>query len=390
MIKLVTLFFLAAYIAPLVFLLGSYGLDQALFVVSYGSAGLLVAATVVMFAGGHNRRGRSCDHARMFEAPRVLIWGTMACYIILRFPDIVTMFQGLKSGNLASLMLANAVERYSGYSTGPSARSQIGLITLFMFFTFWGSRSGHGNGRQTYAYAAFALFAFFVESLGLARAGILLAILCFAVEYVIRNNQKLYRASFPKYLKYSVPIVFVLLGVYFFSAYLRVLGKEDAFGIALNKLSLYTIASHDFFLIWLRDSESAMGGGFFTFTFIWKLLGVDTEQGFYAPITGQFGTGNIYLNIRGFIEDFGVVGAIGVIGAIMLQISVLTFRKIGPIGYLSLRVCLALILFPIYSPFYFTVFAAAFLFSGVVLVTVAPRSRELTALRQRPAEVFTY
>ncbi len=388
MLKLVSLTFLAAYIVPLALLLGPYGFESHFFVLAYTLAGVLVS--VIFFAAASQNKVEPIDHTGRFSAPIGAIYVCMIAYVVLKSSSITTLLQGLASGQLAQIMLANALERYHGNSGGPSAAEQLGLLFLFAFFCFVGSRIGLKNGRHILMFWLFALFAFFVESIALARAGMLLALLCFLVELAIRKNILFARASLLTYAKIAVPALLLLFGVYLFSAYFRVSHLDNGLQIAFEKLGLYTIASHDLFLIWLEKSfQTDVTGGFNTFTFLWKLTGTDVEQGFYQPLHSRFGFGNIYLNIRGFIQDFGGAGACLFLAILMLIVGYCTFVPLNGLSYILLRVALAILLFPIYSPFFFTTFAIGFLFSGFALValSVMRKQREPGFLSERVATI---
>ena len=373
MIKLVLLFFVAAYLAPMTVLMGDYNFEPIFFLLASITMAVFAAFIVTTANDSDGHGAQAVDHATLYAAPLFLMYVSMLLYLPLKVASITSLLQGLADGNLTEIMAENAAARYAVDAVGPSLADQLGLMVLFMFFIFWGSRSGLKGRKHRYIFVLFAGFAFMVESIALARAGILLAMLAFFVEFVIRRNAYLYRISSFAYIKYSVPIAALLFGVYFFSAYLRVYGNDNAAEIALNKLAAYTIAPHELFLIWMQEHYvPGPTGGVNTFTFIWKFFGLEVEQGYYGPLMTRFGISNIYMNLRGLVQDFGSLGACLFIGWMSAQIAYSTFTQLGAVSYTFLRIALVIILFPIYSPFLFTVFAVAFLFAGGVLVVLKP------------------
>lgn len=369
MARLILATILFLYVLPLAAVSSGHEAISFTYIFIFGASSLAASLTVLSVTQRSGRRVLAQDHAGQYVAPIQWIYGCAVIYLVLKFDALTTAIQGLSAGNLAQIMLASAVERYSDYGTVVEITDQFALMVLFLFFSFWGSRIGQKESLRNRALPiAFSILAFFIESLALARAGFLLAILCFLVEAIIRANRFFQMASVLKLTKFAALTVGTAFFVYAYSQYFRVYNAPNAWEIVMNKLAGYTIASHDLFLSWLdMQNVRDLNWGQNTFTFAWKIFGLEVRQGFYEPMVSKFGMGNIYLNLRGLVQDFGMSGSIILWAANIIIISTCSFLKLTPFRYLYSRFGLAIIIFPIYSPFLFTNFALSFFFAGVMM-----------------------
>ncbi len=372
MLKLIILLVIALYVAPLSLVVLGFGVDEFLFLASLSISSFLAAWLVYATPTVSGNPKSAIDHSDRYVAPRSIIYICMASYIIFKNADIAELIAGLVNGSLPEIMLNRAIQRYSGSTSSLSLGAQLGTMTMFILFTGLGSRVGVGIGRskrETYFFVMFIIFVFFVESMALARAGIMLALVCFATEAVIRKNTWLQRLTIHRYVKIGALGCIIALGVFMFSAYFRVYQKDNTLEILYEKFALYTIASYDLFFTWLNaTSGEPPQAGINTFTFIWKFLGMEVQQGYYSPMQSRFGYGNIYLNLRGLVQDFGIVGAALFFSSAVFTIGLATYNRLGSVRFFILRAFLVILFFPLISPFNFANFAVAFIFSGASLI----------------------
>ena len=357
------------YLLPLSAVVYGHSLTSWLFLIAFCAVSFF-SWFAFKIVSSHNQKLTAADHSGLFVAPRMWLYLTAAGYCTIKFPSILSASSALISGNISQVMLANAVNRYSGDFTGGSVVDVLALIFLFAFYCFWGSRIGiRTKGVMKWFPLFFALFSFFIESLALARAGFLLALLCYFVEAIIRSNRWIENSSVIKMSKLGFGIAAVAISIFIFSAYFRVSDLPNAWEIVFGKMANYSIASHDLFFLWFSSSDlSDLNWGLGSFTFVYKLAGIEFEQGFYEPMISKFGSSNLYLNLRGLVNDFGLPISLSLWCLNLLFISYCTYSALTPIKYYFLRCSLAFLLFPFYSPFFFTNFSVGFVASGIALI----------------------
>jgi hypothetical protein len=156
-----------------------------------------------------------------------------------------------------------------------------------------------------------------------------------------------------------------------------VYNEADAWNIVGERAANLFLGGHYAFLVWLdgpKFGTPAFGSGMFA-SFA-KILGTEFYQGNYEIVEIPFGSTNIFLWYRGAIEDFGY-GFI--IFPLLCGYSIKSFgnRHRSRIGLVAVMFGIQLILYPFYSPLYFTVFAMPFLSSILFL-----------PLRRVPTEEF--
>jgi len=329
-----------------------------LIIIAYFYFGIIVGALSARKVGFHDG---VFDSSRIFWPALPLNWvfAVSALYFLTRAPNIAVAFNSLLAGEIQQYMLARAVGRYNSELTDIGFFYQIGTVLFILMAGMVGSRVNIKAGR----FVTFSLLvvAILVESLQLARASVLVALLMFFSEYLLQNNYYLTR---PGFLKLILPIIGSILGlfvIFFFSQYFRVAQSDYALEIVANKFSTYTVAMYSALMIWLDESDPfSFELGFNTFTFIAKLSGAEIQAGFVSAVSTPYGVTNIYTNIRGLISDFSVIGASFVFFVSGFYFAFYSFRKLTFLGYIFLKISICIVFFPLYSPFYFTVFSAAF------------------------------
>ena len=310
------------------------------------------------------KQTKPVDNSGFYVPKLTALIAVLLMYLSIRSQLIAEVIIHLYAGDYASWALGSAIDRYESNEDKGWA-FKLGTI-LFLVYAFL--LGAYGARRKAgYLYGALALM-IFVESSGLARAGVLLAITALLVELLIRKNKTLIDMRTVSYVKISLLVFLGLLAIFLFSAYFRVADKDDVLSILIDKAQSYTVAMYQALLIWMRDTDAYGSGlGYFTFTAIYKMMGVEVVQGFYAPVTTEYGVTNIYTSLRGFLSDFGMALTVAVFfmfGAILAYYSYVRMRFSG---YMSVRAILYILIFNLYSPFLFTTVFAAFVISGILI-----------------------
>ncbi|EOX1305312.1 oligosaccharide repeat unit polymerase [Vibrio cholerae] len=293
----------------------------------------------------------------------VLIVGFL--YLAINHQLVIESITHLSNGTYGSWALDNAVKRYEGEVT-PGIFPRIAVI---FFITYCALLGSYGFRKGALYLYCLLFFFFIIESAGLSRAGILLGITLLATDFIIRNSLVLNRLKFIRYFKYSFVVFFVLIGIFFFSAYMRIAGSEDVLDILLKKFYSYTVAMYQALYIWMSDNTDAYGTtfGFSTFTSVYKLFGAQTVQGFYLPTVTDYGITNIYTNLRGLLTDFGFIGAFIIFFIIGFSLKYYSHCRMSVFSLLLVRCQLYFFVFLLYSPYLFSTVFTGLLLSHVLL-----------------------
>lgn len=309
--------------------------------------------------------GTAIDYSAYLIPSKSVLMRVFVIYLILRTPVIFDILQSLVSGNYVQKALEKAVARYEGTGDA-SILHQFGTVAFIVFGFLLGSYNT--QDRWKFYMAGFFIM-MLIESSALARASVLLACTSYAVELIIRKNKEITNMNNTKLATVSFYFILSAVFVFVFSAYLRVSEHDDAFMIVFGKVGSYTIAMYEALYEWMTDINYYDSGyGFYTFTSFFKLAGVGVEQGFYPSILTSFGSTNIYTNMRGYLSDFGIIGSAVIFFFFGLILKYSTYRKMGPLAYLFVRMSIFMLAFVFYSPFLFSVVLMAFFFSYFILV----------------------
>lgn len=359
------IFFAAFYILPFI----------VVFRVDYAIEWLAVAAIISAYAigafVGMSLVGRRLyvDRSAFFLVGYRRLVFVAFVYVCVRYPLIVDVVSHVISGDYAVWAQSNAVERYSGYAH-VSLMDKIGTV----FFVAYGFLLGAAPRKLMLWGLYLYVPMIFIESSGLARAGVLLSLSAFLVEYIIRNNLKFAQITVIGYVPRLALVLIGLMVVFTFSAVMRIYDEDDVAGILSSKVASYTIAIYEALFIWMAGERDFWGGyGVNTFASIYKFFGYKASQGFYEPVLTSYGYTNVFTNIRGLISDFGLFGA--ALFYILIGYSVVSFSRarLGSLGYLFMRFIMYIFMFPLLSPFIFTSVLAGFVLS--YLLIVVPGSR---------------
>ena len=161
--------------------------------------------------------------------------------------------------------------------------------------------------------------------------------------------------AYPKLMIFGAKITFFMLLIFYFSAYFRLSDNADVEALLIEKTYVYFIGPHESFSTWLSRSHESLftSYGYNTFTSVFKLLGVSTQQGHYDKFLDS--QTNIFLLYRGLLQDFGLI----LTGVIVIGLSYLAnysdaylHRLPGLVIAAKASVCMLLFLF--ISPFTFT------------------------------------
>lgn len=276
-------------------------------------------------------------------------------YIVFRYEFIFEVINAIISGNYFNFALQNAIARYSGMADD-SMGSKFSTIFFVSFFTSLGIY----RGRKRLLWFV-AVGTALIESSSLARAGVLLALSCFFVEYMISNHKSFYNLKLSRIIKIFIPAAMVAFIIFTFSAYLRLKdGIDNKIEILIDKLASYTFGIHAALIEWLYKFNFELDFGFNTLTSIFKLLGSKVDQGHYGVIRTEVAETNVFSIIRDLIQDFHIFGAS--LFFCVLGFSVYYFQK-NPsrLKYFFARILILPVIFFLISPYSFTTILIGFL-----------------------------
>lgn len=356
MYKFISIFLMSIYVVPLTYF--SY-------INSSFPGALVVLATLSfwLFSVWLYPSYLSYDY-RGYCIPKAKVVLLVACfYFLVRYDLIFEIVQRLISGDYIAWALGRAVDRYEG-GGDYGIRHKIGTI---FFITYAFLIGAFGFRRHALFFIILFLGMSFVESSALARAGVILALVAYTVEAVVRYNAQLARLPLKWYAIIGFSGVVLLAFIFLFSAYYRVSNSDNIAEILINKAGIYTIAMYDALMIWLSTPWDYTYG-YATFTALYKFAGIDAPQGFYLPVDTRFGSTNIFTLIRGLLSDFGFLGLFIFFLGTGVLVKYAATRKMGVLHYFLLRLMLYLLLFVLISPYSFATVFVAFLFSYFLLV----------------------
>lgn len=295
-------------------------------------------------------------------------------YILLKVGDVVSIMTNISSGQLMSYSQDLVVERYEN----DSSMSLIERLTTILFIAS-GTLAANIKNKNIVLYSCILLMAL-IESVALARLGVLLAFVSCMIEISYRQNHLTEKKGFLKVLLSYSRIGFILLVIFGFSAYFRVASKDGALDIVIYKLGVYTIAMYEALLIWMRDNSHIYFTGYGTNTLagIYKLVGINYEQGFFTPVETTYGPTNIYTNIRSFLTDFGVIGTALIFMAFGFVFNVIGRIKLTRINYMFSRVLVLVFVFCLISPFAYVNIMVAYILGGVLTICFCALGRQNT------------
>jgi oligosaccharide repeat unit polymerase len=303
---------------------------------------------------------------RFMVTPKAVYW-VFAFYLVTNYSVIGNSIYALINNSFISFTYQNAVDRYENYE-------EVSNLTFFervsvIGFLMSGSLSAsvtHNKGRVH----MMLFIMIIVESMQLARYGVLFVFVTYFIEYAIRNNRGLQLMPVRKIFKLGLYVIFSLSLIFLFSAYFRVAGRvDDVMATLLYKLGQYTIAMHEALLIWMSNYSDSYAStlGTNSLAGIYKIFGYKVDQGFYKLTDTSFGPTNIYSIFRGLLSDFGVIGT-----SVILLISGYTLAKYSKISmsFISfnlVRLIMLVTLFCLISPLNYFNCVVAVMMSGIII-----------------------
>jgi hypothetical protein len=308
-------------------------------------------------------KGNAVDQ-RGFKVPKPIVLLVLSLlYLIFRSDLILDIIQHLAQGDYAEWALSRAIDRYNG-GGGGGIKYKIGTVVYFSFAFLFGAR---GFRQGFILFLALFLVMSIVESSSLARAGVLLALAAYFVEFVIRYNRQLSELSLYKYLILASAACVLLSGVFLFSAYYRISDHPDVEAVLLQKAGKYTLAMYEALVLW-HQLDWDYTYGYANFASVYKIFGVVVPQGFYTPVNTVFGETNIYTIIRGLVSDLSYLGAFCFFAFGGAGVKILNYKKIGSFEYFFIRLFLYILYFSLYSPFIFATVLIGFFLSFILMV----------------------
>lgn len=360
--KIIALAFLFLYVAPIMIFTIDYPFQVFQFVLisSFFVIGLLAPATRL-------RHMPYIDYTDRFRVTPMAVYLIFLIYVTSNFGVILDMFNSIVSNNFISFVYQNAVDRYESFETvsNYTILQRISVIGFLMS----GSLVASVSDKRIQVHILLFIM-IFIESLQLARFGVLFVFVTYFVEYVIRNNRSLQLLKFWSLLKTGLYATSCLIAIFWFSAYFRIAGRvDDVSAVLIIKFAQYTIAMHEALLIWMASNSDSYATYFGSNSFagVFKIFGFHTDQGFYKLTETSFGATNIYTTIRGLLSDFGVVGTSSIL--FFSGFTIYKYSKVNMtfISYNLVRLIITMILFCLISPMNYFNCVAASIGSGVII-----------------------
>lgn len=305
------------------------------------------------------------DHFDKYRVDNEVFYILFIVYVICKLPNLVELAQVMISGNFSQWALQKALNRYENFEevSQVSFIQRLGTLSFIMSGTIVATL----NGKKKIPLLMMFIM-IFNESASLARLGVLLVFCSAVIEIVIRNNYKIQQISLSKLIRIYGALAILLLAIFTFSAYFRVATHDNAGEIVVQKLGIYTVAMYEALFNWMQTnvSDYSQGYGFYSFAGIYKIFGVEVQQGFYGLSNTRFGNTNIYTSIRGYLADFGIFGTAIIFMMIGFVTTVFCTHKLNIFQYNILRSVYFLFVFCLFSPFiHFNTFAA-YIIAGLV------------------------
>jgi oligosaccharide repeat unit polymerase len=314
------------------------------------------------------KKARVVDHSIQFNASRKLINILFIVYLCARYQQIADMIANFISGSYGDWALQNALDRYA-YDEDPGVVWKFGTVAYVCLMTTMGT----ARKLISKKHLIFIFASFLIETSQLGRASTLIATAMLAVEYLIRSNKVFYNVSFKQSMKYGFFIILSMSVIFFTSAYMRLTDGDAVFEILIHKLLVYTIAMYQAFYAWMNDYNfDSIDLGFYTFTPIFKMFGYEVTQGLYPLVETDFGSTNIYTTLRGLVADFSIIGPCILFLFSGFYVKLMTHTKLNKINYFLLRFSILMMVYVIYSPFYFSTVFVGWMLSYVLVTKFNP------------------
>jgi oligosaccharide repeat unit polymerase len=308
-------------------------------------------------------KNRPVDYSDKFRVPYQVFILIFIIFFILRMDSIMELFYNISIGEFSKFTLSQAVDRYEG----DIKHGVLFKISTIMFFTY-AMLLAWIDAKRKYLYYIIFIFLVFVESSALARAGVLMAFTSYGAAILIKYNKYFQSLSIKKYAGLLILAVLALSVVFLFSAYFRVAHHNDIASILLEKASVYIIAMYKSLVIWMHNSENYLTtNGLATFASLFKVFGVEVQQGFYTQTDTIYGGTNIYTSIRGLLSDFGYIGTSFIFIVFGFYINKCTYKYMSNIEYLFIYSIIIFCLFLLVSPYTFFTFSVSVIFSCLIL-----------------------
>lgn len=365
LIRIIILAFLSLYLMPIMLFIFDYPFQvfQFILISSFFVIGLSLPAARL-------RHMPYIDYTDRFRVTPKAVYLIFLIYVTSNYGVILDTFNSIVSNNFVSFVYQNTLDRYESYEmvSNYSLFQRISVIGFLMSGSLVASVSD--NRMQVHIMLFIMII---IESMQLARYGVLFVSVTYFVEYVIRNNRHLQLLKFRSLFKKGLYVVSCLIAVFLFSAYYRIAGRvDDVLDVLIIKFAQYTIAMHEALLIWMADNSDSYATYFGSNSFagVYKIFGFHTEQGFYKLTKTSFGATNIYTTFRGLLSDFGVIGTASILFLAGYAISKYSKVNMTFISYNLVRFIMIMILFCLISPMNYFNCVAAVIGSGIAIAGI--------------------
>lgn len=361
--------FLFIYFFPILFVY----MDQREFEFLQLQVILFSYITGAIFAYIYVKDLKPVDNGRFYIDSRIL-YILFALYVIAKYSTILSALGATINGNFTSFAMERTIDRYENFSevSKQTFLERLGTISFLSFGSFLGAVR---NTRKKHILMFILMI--FVESVSLARLGVLLSFVGFVIEKIIRKSREIEKLNLMRLIRLYSVIAIILLIIFSFSAYFRVSSKDNAIEIVVYKLGVYTVAMYEALMHWMYSQyDYNIDLGYNSFASIYKIFGIEFEQGFYDLTATTFGPTNIYTSIRGYLSDFGLLGTSFLFLAFGFFPILYSRVRLNYYKYIFLRFILWNFVFVLISPFnYFNFLAGFIIFSLFVAISTLKKSR---------------
>lgn len=360
MIKILNFFIFFFYVLPIIFIINLKNIYSItiffIIIFSYYISQNLIRLNSKPF-----------DYHQKYTIKNSTLFLIFILYILFRFDLISETFNNLIENNYIESGLRKVTERYNGESfTNNNFRFFVGTNLLFTISFILPLVD------RNLKYLKLILFSLIiiVEISAFARTGLLIFIAIYTSGYIIKENKKFALQSSFNSLKYVFIIVFFFSIIFFLGAILRLANENEIIDFLKIKISEYIIAPYQAFLDWLSNFKYDFPPISESFTSISKLLGQNVKQGYYDLVYTDWGYTNVFLNLRGILNDVGILGAIFFFAFTGIFIKNYTYKEMGMLQYIITRCLLLFLCYPIISIYIFTsVLSSIFIFIIILIMT---------------------
>jgi hypothetical protein len=323
----------------------------------------LVTCWASFYIGLSSQRNENSSHFIVVHVKTFYFLLFFSLYLLIRLNYIIETFNALLFSSYFDLALSRATSRYDGTSI-VNYFFNLGTICFFVICFISGARFLFLDFSKKVFYLLLLFLCFFIESSSLARVGVLLGFLLFFIPFLFNIRNQLSFLPPYYYLLFYIISLLILFLIFGFSTILRL--STFSLDIFIQKFYSYTIASYAAFFNFFHNYDFTNEWGFNSFTFFFKLFGLNAEQGFYGPTNTPYGPTNIYTIYRGLLSDFPLFLNFLIFFFLGYSISLLDKPLLSKMHLCFGFIALVFVFFIIFSPFTFTTFSISFIISILI------------------------